>query len=77
MSIGALTMYKFKAGPSGVTFINFRPRQDNTYFSGEQLNEYNKLDDPAAKAAMERRLAEEFMARINWKDETGTPVGID
>jgi hypothetical protein len=76
VSIAGLTVYTFTAGPNGVTFINFRPRQDNTFYTPEQLAEYKQLD-PEAQAAMERRLAEAFMARINWADASGQPVGVD
>jgi hypothetical protein len=76
VSISGLTLYQFKAGPNGVRFVNFRPREDNTFYTPAQLDEYNKLD-ASGKAAMETRLAEEFMARINWADASGRPVGVD
>ena len=74
VSITGMTLYQFKSGPEGVRFVNFRPREDNTFYTSEQLAAYQKLDE-AGKAADEKRNAEEFMARLNWKDASGTPVG--
>ena len=76
VSITGLTLYQFKAGPDGVRFVNFRPREDNTFYTSEQLAEYQKLD-AAGKAANERRNSAEFFARLNWRDASGTPVGVD
>jgi hypothetical protein len=76
VSITGLTLYTFTAGPEGVRFINFRPREDNTFYTSEQLAEYQKLD-AAGKTAMERRLTEAFLERLNWANASGRPVGVD
>jgi hypothetical protein len=76
VSISGLTLYTFTAGPEGVRFVNFRPREDMTFFTPDQLREYQRLDGPG-QAAMERRNSDEFMARINWGDSTSRPAGVD
>ena len=33
------TLYSFKAGPQGLTFLNFRPQKDTTYITREEFLE--------------------------------------
>jgi hypothetical protein len=35
--IPGLTLYTFRSGPSGLRFINFRPRQDQTFITKEEF----------------------------------------
>jgi quercetin dioxygenase-like cupin family protein len=35
--IPAKTLYGFRAGPEGLTFLNFRPQEDTAYLSKEQF----------------------------------------
>jgi quercetin dioxygenase-like cupin family protein len=37
------TLYSFKAGPRGLTFLNFRPRRDTSIFTRDQLAAYRTL----------------------------------
>jgi hypothetical protein len=66
--IAGMTLYGFRAGPSGVTYANFRPRLDYTNYNSEQFYEYRNLD-PAAQAAMRERLSAEWKKRYTeWED---------
>lgn len=47
--IAGMTLYSFDAGPEGVRFLNFRGRQDYTYFTADEYREFKKLD-PQAQA---------------------------
>jgi hypothetical protein len=35
--IPAHTLYAFRSGPTGLTFLNFRPRADGTYITRAEL----------------------------------------
>lgn len=76
VSISGLTLYKFKSGPDGVRYVNFRPRKDQTFFAPDQLAKYQQLD-PAAQADMERRNAEEFMTSLKSTDASNSLVTVD
>ena len=41
--VPGLTPYSFKGGPEGVEFVNFRPRQDLTHFSSEEVQTMKKM----------------------------------
>jgi quercetin dioxygenase-like cupin family protein len=40
--IAGNTLYSFKAGPEGLTFLNFRPRKDTTYITREEFQEQRR-----------------------------------
>ncbi len=42
------TLYAFKSGPQGLTFLNFRPRADATYITREELAATRKGDSSRA-----------------------------
>ena len=67
VQIDGMTLYAFKSGPEGVRFINFRARGDRTFYTRDELAEYNKLD-PAAQAEMTERLIELRMKEFGYRD---------
>lgn len=36
LAISGKTFYGFKAGPNGLQFLNFRPRQDTTFYTSKE-----------------------------------------
>jgi len=67
VQIEGMTLYGFEAGPEGVRFINFRPRQDLTFYKRDELTEFKKLD-PAAQAEMRARLIEVRQKEFGYRD---------
>jgi len=45
--VPAKTLYGFKVGPQGVRFLNFRPRQDQTYWTKEAFVAARQAARPA------------------------------
>lgn len=41
------TLYSFRSGPQGLRFLNFRPRQDVTYITRDELQEQRKSNGKA------------------------------
>jgi len=39
LAISGRTFYGFKAGPTGLQFLNFRPRQDTTFYTSREALE--------------------------------------
>jgi quercetin dioxygenase-like cupin family protein len=67
VQIAGMTLYGFEAGPEGVRYLNFRPRQDRTFYKREELTEFKKLD-PAAQAEMRARLIEVRQKEFGYRD---------
>ncbi len=49
VAIPGLALYSFQAGPEGVEFLNFRPRQDLTHFMREDVYAMKEMQ-PAERA---------------------------
>jgi redox-sensitive bicupin YhaK (pirin superfamily) len=68
VQIDGMTLYAFEAGPEGVSFINFRPRPDMTFYKRDEFVEYQKISDPKAKAEMREHLIEVRKKEFGYAD---------
>jgi len=53
IEVPADTLYGFRAGSDGVRFLNFRPRNDNSYVSKEAFMTARRGTPPVGKASAE------------------------
>ena len=67
VAIEGMTLYGFKTGPEGVTFLNFRSRRDQSFYTTEEFAAYRKLNSDEERRAFDERLLAEHKAMGSWK----------